>query len=149
MFEFEKQIMKAERRFPLVGYSYKVVPKTKKAEFSFAKWNKFVHRIMSESEQKKFITENLDLKRSPFMGVVKVHEDIKENEVDHVIKHSVLRNLAEMNVPGIEYSDPSGRHKYVCLTPLKYEKDFVIEVVEKITYDEEPKKLTFDDIKAL
>lgn len=150
MFEFEKQIMKAENRYPMVGYSYKVLPKSEFAKLCFAKFRAAPHRTIFIGEKKKFIEEHLNsvLSQDPFTGIVKFHADIDENQVEMLGRHIVLQNMGNSSVAGIEYSDPFGISKRYVFNPLIYDKDFTIEFGEKITY-QQPKPLTFDDIKAL
>lgn len=147
MFEFEKQIMKADNKYPMVGYAYKVIPTTERGKFAFAKWKRDPQRMLRNSEIKSFITENLDINKEPFVGIVKLYEDVKEHEAKTLVDEVVLRKLAVANVPGVDYNDQFGSFKRH-LNPLEYRKDFVIEIVKKITY-EQPKSLSFDDIKAL
>lgn len=149
MFEFEKQIMKNEGRYPLVGYPYKVIPLTKTAELAFAKFRSAPHRVIPNSLMDKFIKDNLNLEQEPYIGTVKLHADTNVNQAEVLARKLVVRRMATCEVPHIEYLDDFGMSKRHVLYPLIYDKDFTIELGEKIIYDEQPKKLTFADIKAL
>ncbi|OKL37609.1 hypothetical protein [Domibacillus mangrovi] len=148
MFEFERQIMKAENKYPMVEYAYKVIPISEFGKFSFAKYLNAPHRMIPKSEVNSFIEKNLNVNREPFIGQVKIHEDIKESAVKTEVERIVLQKLAMHNVPGVNYSDSYGTFKRVNFDALEFGQDFVIEIGEKIVF-EQPKKLTFDDIKAL
>lgn len=149
MFEFEKQIMKAEGKFPVISYPYKVVPISDEAKFSFAKYKNTLHRFLSDKEKKRFIEKNLNVKQVPFVGEVKFYEDMKEENIKIEVNQRVLKTLAIYEVPGVSYSDPDGSFKRFMTSPLKYGKDFVIEIGEKIIHESKQEKLTFADIKAL
>lgn len=149
MFEFEKQIMKIENRFPLVGYPYKVIPLTKSAKVAFAKFRNAPHRVILNSEIESFIEKNLNLEQEPFIGTVKFHMDIDTSQVEVLARKLVIRKLASFDIADIEYFDDFGMSKRHVLNPLIYDKDFTIEFGEKITYEQQANKLTFDDIKAL
>lgn len=149
MFEFEKQIMKAEGKFPMVIYPYKVRPITDEAKFSFAKFKNLPRHLLSDSEKKRFIKENLNVERSPFIGEVTLCEDVKGENLRLEIEQYVLRTLAMNDVPGVDYKDPFGIYKKVNFSNLEYRKDFIIEIGEKIIHESKQEKLTFADIKAL
>ncbi|RVT56428.1 hypothetical protein [Niallia taxi] len=149
MFEFEKQIMKAEGKFPMVTYPYKVKPITDEAKFSFAKFKNIPHHFLSDSERKRFIKENLNVERSPFIGEVNIYEDVNGEKLRFEIEHYVIRTLAMNDVPGVDYKDPFGTFRRVNFSNLEYRKDFIIEIGEKIIQQQKQEKLTFADIKAL
>lgn len=149
MFEFEKRIMKINGDFPMAGYPYKVIPLTEEAKYCFARYTSGnPHRLLSSREIKSFIKEKLNVETEPFIGIVKFHADADARQVEMLARNLILKNMAGCSVPGIAYADEFGMSKRHVLLPLQCDKDFTIELGEKITY-EPPKKLSFDDIKAL
>lgn len=154
MFEFEKQILKGEGRYPTVSYPYTVLPISDKGKLAFARWNSGnTNRIVPEKEKQTLIEKLFSLVREPkeevqlrepLTGSVRIYEDVQNIEIE--VKRLVVKKMALAGVPNIEYmGDTFARHT---LNPLEIDKDFKIEIGERVV-DEPPLKLTFDDIKAL
>jgi hypothetical protein len=150
MFEFEKEIMKLENRYPMVGYPYKVIAISEKAKLAFAKHTKRTGRMIPQKEIKKFIEENSDLSKAPFSGVVGLYdEDLDEVSIEAQMITNVLKKMALSGVDGIEYRELFDSYVRHVMGPLEYGKDFDIEIGKKISYGPPQGELTFADIKAL
>ncbi|WP_154675704.1 hypothetical protein [Parafrankia elaeagni] len=144
MHAYEKEIAKREGLMPLCSYPYKVIPVSDQAKLFFALFNK--KRGPIEKTTPQFIEKYLKTDKFPFTGKISFYYDNpNESERGNEVRSLVNWNMAENWVPGIQHPK-SG--KISTQRTLEEGKDYRIEIGEKIM-NEQPKKLSFNDIKAL
>jgi hypothetical protein len=146
MHSFEKEILKREMLHPVASYPYKVIPLTNKAKLSFSLFNKRNGEL--ERSNAELFKKYLNVDKFPFVGQMTFYyDDPKESEEvrKELTKDLAIRNMAERWVPGVTHVDVK---KSTGFGALIKDEDYTIEVGEKITH-EQPKTLTFADIKAL
>jgi hypothetical protein len=146
MSTFEVEVQKREKLYPLFSYPYQVIPLTDQAKIAFALFKK--DRGPIEGNYANLIKKYLKADKVPFKGQATFcYEDPKETEENLIssVKELANFNMAERSVPGISSPLSGKRTYYVALTEGE---DYKIEVGEKIVH-EQPKILSFDDIKAL
>lgn len=151
MHAFEKELKKREMLTPAFSYSYKVVPLSDQAKFYYAVYLK--RRITSGlhlpvSKVDLALVNEKNLAKHPFSGqLMFYYEDPKETAEIHetMVREHALQNMARSTVSGFSHKDVSIK-KYIA--DLVEGTDYRIEIGERVIY-EQPKTLTFDDIKAL
>lgn len=150
MFEFEKQILKAENRFPMESYFYEVIALTEAAKWSFSKYNSGIDsRIITSLEEKKaIISQYLNENKEPLIGIVSIYANDPNWQLE--VERVVVRSMAKKGVPRISYHHLSDSYTaHSVFAPLELNKDFKIKIIEKVNNEPPAVKLTFDDIKAL
>lgn len=144
MHAFEKEIAKTEMLTPVCSYPYKVIPLSDQAKLAFALFNKNSGPL--ERTTAAFLKKYLNVEKGPFVGKMTFYyEESNETVRKSETKQLAIWNMAESWVPGIFHTH-SGKSSFY--TALAEGKDYKVEVGEKIVH-EQPKALTFDDIKAL
>lgn len=140
MHAYQKEIAKREMLNLVCSYLYKVTPLSDQAKLFFAIFNKNSGPI--EKITPSFLEKYLKVDRKPFVGKISFYYD----ETDEAkVKSLAVWNMAESCVPGINHPNSGKKTTYA---PLEEGKDFKVEVGEKIIH-EQPKPLTFDDIRDL
>ncbi|MCM3637731.1 hypothetical protein M3152_08350 [Sporosarcina luteola] len=142
---FERQVAELECHNVLFSYPYQVKPITDQAIAFFAIHGRDGGPI---PKNKTEFEKNLKLDRYPFKGSrAFYYDDPNESEDERIksTKNLAVLNMADRHVPGIYHIKSIGKNPYIALTEGT---DYEIEVSEKIVH-EQPKKLSFDDIKAL
>lgn len=143
---FEKERANLEATEIVCFYPYEVIPLTGQAKTAFALYNKSAQGGPVEPKLTKFIDKFLNLKKPAFTGEMPFYdEDLNENVMVERTRDLVKWKMAQEGVPGISHPKSSKSSFY---TALAEGEDYTIKVGEKIT-PEQPKKLTFADIKAL
>jgi hypothetical protein len=146
MSEFNKELSKREMITPVCSYPYKVVPLTDQAKLGFAMFNKKSGPV--ERSNAEVIKKFLNMDKPPFIGQrTFYYDDPNETEEQrkNETKELAIWRMAESWVPGISHPKSDRKNAY---TTLVYDRDYTIEVGEKIIH-EQPERLTFEDIKAL
>jgi len=150
MFEFEKQILKAENRFPMEGYFYEVIALTEAAKLSFSKYNSGIDSrvITTYEETKAIISQYLNKNKQPLIGIVSIYANDPNWQIE--VERVVIRLMAKSGVPRISYYHKGDSYTaHSVFSPLEINKDFKIKIIEKVNNEPPAVKLTFDDIKAL
>ncbi|RYI25085.1 hypothetical protein EVU96_25055 [Bacillus infantis] len=148
MYAFEKEIANREMLYPVCSYPYKVIPLTEQAKAAFAAFNKKNSPGSAPIEKSlmEFIKKYFKPDKDFFTGKATFYfDEADEQKRINETKSIAVWYMTESGVPGI-FHPKSGKKSYY--VTLKEDKDFRVEVGEKITHDQ-PKTPTFEDIKAL
>ncbi|PLR79702.1 hypothetical protein CVD25_06490 [Bacillus canaveralius] len=146
MYPFEKEIAKREMLAIVCSYPYKVIPLSDRAKLAFALFNKNSGPL--EKTTAAFFEKYLNVEKEPFVGQVSFYYDDpyeSEGSLKRTTKERAIWWMAENWVSGITHPNSDRGTFFASLTEGE---DYKVEVGEKIVH-EQPKALTFDDIKAL
>ncbi|MFD2118162.1 hypothetical protein ACFSTH_11690 [Paenibacillus yanchengensis] len=144
MFAFEKEIAEREMLTPVCSYSYQVISISDQAKLNFGlslKKRGPIEKLVD------LFKKGEKLNDYPFVGQITFfHDDLNEKRIEET-KELAQLNMARYGIKGINYTE-NGFNYVSFNASLREGKDYKIKVGEKIIH-EQPRKLTFDDIKVL